>query len=389
MPVRRSPAAFATGGVTSALAPQAGAVDGAELPGALATDALVADGDLLERGVDRRLAPWPAAVVPWSTLFADFAHDGAAVNPGTGTARAFSLEALRASTYVPAGAEGRSPLVFVEGANQWLEVGAARARRHADRLGVPIAVVHNPSFVREIGAQPPMLARLHRAFEGASNLVLHGGRFSERAAVNVAYAMVEAMRANRPAFFAGESQGSILLGHALQRAHDAWVRARAPVIGAPAAEQEFQERAGTSLFVMTFGNAWPSYPDGPNYLHLSIDGDPVPKDGSRPDNRPEHARRRYVVFDRLFPGNDNFENHNIAFVNELLRRSCELNGVDPGELPRVFELFRCGTGGERAPARLANAAEVAWPADMAAQLWDPERNRATVASWQGTPGAGP
>lgn len=356
----------------------------AALDTAASADGRAADVDTFERRVRTGLAPGLLGAIPWSTIFPDFANDGRVLNPATGAAREFSLAALRESVYVPTGAQGRPPLVFVEGANQWLEVGGARARRHADRLGLPMAVVHNPSFVREVGAQLGPLKSLHRVVEAASNMVLHGGHFTERAAVNLAYAMVDALQRNEPTFFAGESQGSILVGHALRNAHDAWVGARTPVIGAEAAEREFQERAGASLFVLTFGNAWPSYPDGPNYLHLSIDGDPVPKDGSRPDNRPPNERRTYLVFDQLFPGKNNFENHNIAFVNELFARTCELNGVAPGDLPRVFELFQRGTADGR-PWRTATAADVAWPDDMATQLWDPARNGSVIDGWARSP----
>ncbi|MCC7074936.1 MAG: hypothetical protein IT383_26735 [Deltaproteobacteria bacterium] len=340
-----------------------------------------AGADSFERRVRTKLAPGLLGAIPWSAIFPDFANDGRVVNPATGAAREFSLTALRESVYVPPGAKGRAPLLFVEGANQWLEVGGTRARRHADRLGLPMAVVHNPSFVREVGAQPRPLKSLHRMLEGASNLVLHGGHFTERAAINLAYAMVDALQRNEPTYFAGESQGSILVGHALRNAHDAWVGARTPVIGAEAAEREFQERASASLFVLTFGNAWPSYPEGPNYLHLSIEGDPVPKDGSRPDNRPASDRRRYLIFERLFPGKDNFENHNIAFLNELFARTCELNGIAPGDLGRVFKLVQRGSDGTGQPLRIATAADVAWPDDMVEQLWDPARNQATVEGW--------
>ena len=187
--------------------------------------------------------------------------------------------------------------------------------------------------------------------------------------------MLGALAGSEPMFFAGESQGSILVGRALVRARDSFVEARRGELGEAGAQAAFERLAGERLRVVTYGNAFADYPDGPRYLHLSIAGDPVPDNGSRPDNRPPNERRTYVIFDQVFPGHKNFENHNIAVVHELLRHTCELHGVASGDLPAIFDLFQ----GANAAVGLANHHDVRWPADMKQQLWQADKNWPALA----------
>jgi hypothetical protein len=306
----------------------------------------------------------------------DFAYDGKVVDVRTGKASDFSLEALRRAIYTPRGAEGRAPLIFTEGANQAKDVGAERAKRHADRLGLPLAIVHNASFVKETPGQNALVQKLARAKEGVANLLLNKDLVSERSVKHLSVAMLDAVETGKPAFFGGESQGSILVGQAVKAAQAAYVKKHAPsgtkadVAKATAA---WETKAGQSLNVITFGNAYASYPKGPNYLHVMMKGDPVPNNGSRPDNRPADAKTQYLVFDQLFAGKDNFENHNIMFLTELLGRTAELNGVAPGDLPGLFAASQKAHAAGRSLV-VARPDQVDWPRDMQSLVWDPKND---------------
>lgn len=312
----------------------------------------------------------------------DFQYDGKVVDVRTGRASDFSLPALQRAVYVPAGGQGRPPLFFTEGANQWMQIGAQRARRHADRLGLPMAIVHNASFVKEYPGQPAWLEHFNRTRESVANLLLNKDMTSERSVRNLAAAMLDAVETRRPAYFGGESQGSILVGQAVGAARDAYVARHAPsgqAADVAHATAAFEQHAGRTLHVVTFGNAYPSYPAGPNYLHVMMKGDPVPDNGSRPDNRPPDARTQYVVFDQMFPGRGNFENHNIVFLTELLKRTGELNGFAAGDLPSLFAASQTAWKSGRTLV-LARPDDVAWPTDVQSLVWDQKNNVASAVA---------
>ncbi|MCA2978618.1 MAG: hypothetical protein INH41_04255 [Myxococcaceae bacterium] len=315
----------------------------------------------------------------------DFKHDGKVVDVKTGKASDFSLEALRGAVYTPRGAEGRAPLIFTEGANQWMEVGAERARRHADRLGLPLAIVHNASFVKEYPGQNQVLQKLSRAQEGLANVLLNKNLVSERSVKNLSTAMLDAVETGKPAYFGGESQGSILVGQAVGLAKQEYLKRHAPS-GSKAdvakATAAWEKAAGASLNVVTFGNAYDKYPGGPNYLHVMMKGDPVPGNGSRPDNRPPDAKTQYLVFDQLFAGKNNFENHNIVFLTELVKRTSELNGLPPGDLPALFAASQKAQREGRSLV-IARPDDVRWPSDMQSLVWDQKNDVArSLAAWK-------
>jgi hypothetical protein len=305
--------------------------------------------------------------------FPDMKNDGKVVNVKTGTVSDFSLDALQKSTYYPKGSEGRMPMVFTEGANQWREVGASRAKQHADLMGFPMAIVHNASFVQEKPGQNKLATNVNRQIEGLSVIGIAKNLISEKSVKNLSQAMMQAVESGKPACFAGESQGSALLGQALKATRDAYVAKHAASGSAKdkaAATKAFEEKAGKSLYAMTFGNTYKDYPKGPNYLHVYMKGDPAPQQlGSRPDNRPADAKTQYITFDQLFPGKDNFENHNIAVAMPLLKRTAELNNVNPGDLPGLFaasqKAFQNGTS-----LKTPTLDDVKWPAGMQEKLWD-------------------
>lgn len=322
--------------------------------------------------------PAPRPFNPVVALFPDFKHNGVVVEPGTETTQAFSLTALRAAVHTPANTEWPGYMTFVEGANQWMEIATVRAERLSEHLGVPTAVIHNASFVRELAGENWLRKQLHRLEEGLSNILLNQDIAHAESAKNVGHAMFEALESQTPAYFAGESQGSILVGHGLRLAKEAFVEKHSrPPPGQPfdnpalaferrqKAEALYEERAGATLNILTFGNAYARYPEGPNYIHVSMRGDPVPNNGTRPDNHPEDEKTHYLIFDQLFPGKNNFENHNIAFLMELLHRTFELNGIPRGDLEALFQAARRGE-----LQTIARPDQVSWPADIQKQTWD-------------------
>ncbi len=78
------------------------------------------------------------------------------------------------------------------------------------------------------------------------------------------------------------------------------------------------------------------------------------------------AKNHYSIFDQIFTGKDNFENHNMTLTSELLNKSCELNGVKPGDFPALFKAVEFGSF-----KRLAKPNEVAWPAGINQKLFNP------------------
>ncbi len=311
------------------------------------------------------------------TVFPDMKNDGKVVNLKTGTASDFSLDALQKNTYYPKGSEGRMPMVFTEGANQWKDVAANRVKQHADLMGYPMAVVHNGSFVQEKPGQNQVAATINRQIEGLSVIGISKNLISEKSVKHLSQAMTQAIETGKPACFAGESQGSALLGQALNATRDAYVAKHAQSGSAKdkaAATKAFEDKAGKSLYAVTFGNTYRDYPKGPNYLHVYMKGDPAPKQlGSRPDNRPADVKTQYITFEQLFPGKDNFENHNIAVAMPLLKRTAELNNVNPGDLPGLFaasqKAFKNGT-----TLKTPTLDDVTWPTDMQSKLWDKKQD---------------
>ncbi len=258
-------------------------------------------------------------------------------------------------------------MTFIEGANQWLELGADRAKRHADRLGLPMTIVHNASFVKETPGQNKGKAQVERLLEAVSSPLLVLNLSTEQSVANVSKVMANALETGKPAYFGGYSQGSILVGKALQKTKDEYVKAHGGNNSAARkkAEQSFEEKAGKTLNVMTFGNAYKSYPKGPNYLHTYIKGDPVVDNGTRPDSHPADAKTNYLVFDQVFPGKKPMENHNMLVTTELLKQTAELNGFAAGDLPALFK-----AASNPKSLKVPTAVDVDWPKDMNKVMWD-------------------
>jgi hypothetical protein len=317
-------------------------------------------------------------------LLPDFAHDGKVVNLATGKTADFSVKAMRDAVYTPAGAAGRAPLVFTEGANQWLEVAQGRAKTHADTLKLPMVVVHNASFVKETPGQNSTLKNISRGIEGISNALLTKNLTTEKSVKSLSTAMLDAVETGKPAYFGGESQGTMLVGQALNQSKKDYIKKHAPSNGkgdVAVATKAWEKKAGENLNVLTFGNAYQSYPKGPNYVHVMMKGDPVVKNGSRPDNVPADAKTQYMVFDQLFAGK-NFENHNIALLTNLLKRTGEMNGFEAGDMRALFGANQAAQRSGK-PLTMATPADVSWPKDINSQMWNSKSNVAeSVANYK-------
>jgi hypothetical protein len=66
-------------------------------------------------------------------------------------------------------------------------------------------------------------------------------------------------------------------------------------------------------------------------------------------------------------------------LNELLKRTAELNGVPPGDLPALFaasqQAQRSGKG-----LTVARPDQVTWPADVQPLLWDQQNDLAKAVA---------
>jgi hypothetical protein len=305
--------------------------------------------------------------------YPDFKYDGLPVNPKTGkVAKEFSLKSLSESVYRPPGVDpSLPPLYFVPGANQWKDVAAPRAERHARTLGLPIGIVHNASLVQEAPGMSPEVMKQNRTLENIGNALIKKDMISERSVKNLALTMKDALETGKPAYFGGESQGSMLVGQALNLAKYEYVskQVSSGSKDEKTATAEFEAKAGKYLNIVTFGNGYEKYPKGPNYLHISMKGDPIPQMGTNPRNTPADAKTQYLEFDQIFPGNDNFENHNISFLTQLLKRTSELNGLKSGDLPALFQKSQEAQAAGRSLI-IAKPGQVTWPADMRSVMWN-------------------
>jgi hypothetical protein len=303
--------------------------------------------------------------------FPDFAIDGFVLDPETGNATPFSFEALEQNTYVPPGAEGRATVILSEGANQWGDLAAARSQRMADNLGLPIVAIHNASLVNEdLTGVGNDTAEFNRSAEIAATILLGSDLISEGSVENLTAVIERSILSGEPIYLSGYSQGAILVGQALNRAKDTYIAGNATTEAERALAAElWEEQAGRTLNILTFGNVYDNYPEGPNYLHVMMRGDSVVDGGTTPSNTPASERVQYLVFDQLFPGENNFENHNIMFLIELMRETMTMNGLPRGDLAALFaaskEAFARGT-----PLVVARPDEVNWPGDMQTVMWD-------------------
>jgi hypothetical protein len=306
------------------------------------------------------------SVSPLAVVYPDLKNDGKVVDLKTGKATDFSLSSLKKNTYYPKGSEDKTPMVFTEGANHWLVLGAEKAKEHADTLGTPMGVIHNGSLVTEPLGKGGLPNKANRLLENIGNVLLNKDLVSEQSVKNLTVVMTDAIENNKPAYITGESQGSILVGQALNKTKEAYVKAHSTGRSAKdkaAAVAAFEKKSGENLHILTLGNAYDNYPKGPNYLHVFMKGDPMPRFGTRPDNHSANAKMQYINFDQLFPGKSAHENHNTGLQTRLLQRTFEINNIPKGDLPALFkasqDAFIRGTS-----LKMPRLDDVQWPADM-------------------------
>lgn len=400
-------------------------VDGVEIDAASGTAALpLGDRDpfelITDLGLARRpeLAGWTEDGVARSdgpertALRALFVHkqvdgragDFAATEDGAPSAVDFAqifaagdpMEAAKQIAYRPTSAREDAPItLFCCGANQGWAIAHVRAKRLADEQGLRLLTCYNATLIND-DAVLPKTARL------AESIVSTLNRFDigdSPAIANGTKMVLEALHRGHDIVVAGESDGS---GHArrivrdarrafVEKAQQAYLAEHGHEVGAGGrakrlAVRAWNDAAGRHLSVVTFGNASAPYPYGPNYLHVSMEGDPLPDQklplpdttrllrdgelrfmqlGTTPDSRP-NDRAAFLRFERMFPKSVVFENHNIRFLSLLLGATAEKNGLPANDITSLVQRVR-----ERADAvELARPWEVDWPADIDEQLWN-------------------
>lgn len=306
------------------------------------------------------------------------------------------MDAALQIAYAPVTCRDDAPLtLFCCGANQSWAVSHDRAKRLADEQGMRLLTCYNATLIND-DTPLPKTARLAESVASTLNRFDVG---SSPAIANGTKMVLEALGAGQDIVVGGESDGT---GHVrrivrearlvfVEQTQQAYLAEHGHEIGAGGrakreAVRAWNESAGRHVHVVTFGNASAPYPYGPSYLHVSMDGDPLPGQklplpdptrllrdgelrrlqlGTTPDSKP-NDRAAFMRFEQMFPNSVGFENHNIRFLSLLLSATAKKNGLPADDIVSLIRLVR-----ERAGAvELARAWEVEWPADIDTQLWN-------------------
>jgi hypothetical protein len=285
------------------------------------------------------------------------------LNLSNSKALRFNLNTAFENIYTPKGVPDDAPLVtFTQGANQWMSENRRRAKHLAETVGVRLLLVHNGSYVKENVKNEDAAMRItNRLRELVDTVNMANWKTVPDSSKNMSQLMVKALEDGKPAYFSGHSQGSLVVGQALELAKQAYMKKH------KVSEAQYEKVAAKTLNVLTFGNVCKMFHKGPNYLHVYIKGDSFVEHGTKPDNVPPGVNAKFLVFEKMFPDTDtapNDDNHNIAMVLELMNKTMEMKGLKRGDIPGLFRLPQIDQ------STLPTAKDVNWPASMVGRLWD-------------------
>jgi hypothetical protein len=330
--------------------------------------------------------PWPTALLSGS--YPDKAYDGHLHNVGDETFHDFEtlmagedpLRAIAERVAWRAPGAGDDLVVFINGLGQVQRDAGTRGRYYAEQLRLPWAQIHNGSFLKDQPWWPSVNGSLDWVDAAIHRLGLSDSPVIGRTAELVQHALAS----GQDLTLGGDSHGTIFLSRALRRAQHQWVDAHAApwdLAGRARAEREFTSLAREHLRVITFGNGHRDWVLGPSYLHVYIDGDPLPSQFGTTQQGSPGPDHHFLVFDSVFP-EGSFEAHNMKFSAALLAETFERNGLERGDLDGLFERARQGS---LVPAR---PDQVDWP-DMSPHQWDPGFDLpAALAAWEARQAAG-
>lgn len=269
--------------------------------------------------------------------------------------------------YVPPGAQPERALIrlALPGLNTPEAEAGRRARGYADVLGLPLSEMHLGTKMDQgdlvIGPGRPDTFNLtvpadKRDWVAAA--IERAGRTDTRAIRNLTAVLEANLSKAQPQQMElwGYSRSSITVGEALNRYTSAEIDRRASLPGAPdraSIRAEVEAHLREYVTVLTVGNGYANYPDGPRYVHAYATGqnpDPVTSRVGVREDAPQGAGRDavFVPYESPWPG---FESHNFGAVGvQAIHVTLIKNGVrTPGEL---------WARGQQAPIARAELAEI-------------------------------
>ncbi|MGH8002452.1 MAG: hypothetical protein ACREPR_24245 [Brasilonema sp.] len=311
---------------------------------------------------------------PLEALFPDKKFDGQLQNPGN--EQVFDFDLVMASVnpittiaseiaYYPENDKRELFAIFVSGLGQSESESSRRSRRYATTLLTGVANMNNSTYLK----QHPIIAFINRYLDWINAVLdyvsLSGSPVIENAATLMTYAVNNSITLN----LSGDSLGTILLGRAIRLAKINFISGRARVFDfgqRRIQEKKWEQRTSQFINVFTFGNGYRKWVRGPNYIMVSIQGDPLPEKFGMTPRRAIKQKRddiKFLIFPRLFP-KGSFESHNMMFTIELLRQTFEKNQIEVGDFAGLYNKLNSST------LEIATPDEVSWPSDMKDYTWN-------------------
>lgn len=311
---------------------------------------------------------------PLEALFPDKKFDGQFQNPGS--EQVFDFDSVMASpdpitmiasdiVYYPENDKDELFAIFISGLGQRESESSKRSRRYATTLLTGIANINNSTFLK----QRPIIAFINRYIDWINAVLdylgLSGSPVIENTATLITYAVNNSINLN----LSGDSLGTIFLARAIKLAKRNFICGRARVFDFTERriqEQKWKQRTSQLINVFTFGNGYPKWVRGPNYIMVFIQGDPLPeKFGMTPQRAIKQKRDdiKFLIFPRLFP-QGSFEAHNMMFTIELLRQTFKKNQIQVGDFAGLYNKLNSNT------LEIATPDEVSWPSDMKNYVWN-------------------
>ncbi|NMG08612.1 hypothetical protein [Brasilonema sp. UFV-L1] len=310
---------------------------------------------------------------PLEALFPDKKFDGQFQNPGN--EQVFDFDSVMASVdpitmiasevaYYPENDQRELFAIFVSGLGQSESESSKRSRRYANTLLTGVANMNNSTYLK----QHPIIAFINRYLDWINAVLdyvsLSGSPIIENAATVITYAVNNSIPLN----LSGDSLGTILLARAIRLAKINFISGRARVFDFKQRriqEQKWKQRTSQLINAFIFGNGYRKWVEGPNYIMVSIQGDPLPeKFGITPQRAIKQKRNdiKFLIFPRLFP-KGSFESHNMMFTIEFLRQTFKKNQIEVGDFVGLYNKLNSST------LEIATPDEVSWPSDMKDYVW--------------------
>ena len=294
--------------------------------------------------------------------------------------------------------------IFIPGLGQTASTTCLRSRRYSQRLNVGIADLNNGSFLKD---NPKFLSKKFISQLDWIDATVHRLGFSNSLVIdNVVSLILHVL--NHPEKsedlnFSADSHGTILLGRALKKAKETYIKQESSKLlsiqlpnyfgllggqrigkGVKQAERKWNRLSNQYINVVAFGNGYKDWIDGPKYLFIHYDADPlVTKFGlSNKSNKQRSIKRnnddmddddddtdtQFLIFESIFK-KDSFESHNMMYTIEMLRETFLLNDIQIGDFRTLYEKLQDNTL-QVVTKKQALDASFPWPKDMIDYTWD-------------------